>query len=152
MIEEHELHLIIPGITKVICPQKHHNYAAGWNTLMDDMINKPLIVQKIINNLICLNHPHGNQFNFNIKILNLYNDSIFSKITFRNVNLLCEPYLDMSFFNYNCNIVDYNIIKKIFKNKKSIEISEHSLETLYKHCPRVLGVLLSNNKLQLQDA
>jgi hypothetical protein len=117
---------------------------------MDTMLNIPLVVQQIGHESVMLSKENGSTYEFSIKILDIYVESL-SEIIFKDIKLSCVSQIDVSFFERNCLTNDYIIVRKLFKNKKNVDISEHFLEHLDTHCPRVLGVLLSNNKLKIQD-
>jgi hypothetical protein len=150
MITYEELNRIEVGVTKVICNNKHDNFNYGWSPAMDTMLNIPLVVQQIGHESIMLSKENGSLYEFSIKILNIYIESLL-EIIFKDIKLSCVSQIDVSFFERNCLTNDYIIVRKLFKNKKNVDISEHFLEHLNTHCPRVLGVLLSNNKLKIQD-
>ena len=149
MIEQDIFVTLKPGVSVVICKARHNNYDFGWADDMDDMLNKPYIVYDLKNEAVVLQHEDGRCFKFHRKILDLYEDASLT-LNFRDVKLLGVKQLTNSFLEQNCLTEDYAVMKKILKAKKTVLLSEALLETIDKQCPRVLGVLLSNNKLTKQ--
>ena len=147
MIEQDEFVKIKPGVTKVICRERHNNYDYGWANEMDVLLNVPTIVSEIRNDAVVLRDENGRAFSFHRKIVDLYEDPCI-EFTFKNTKMSGVKQLSSSFFESNCLGEDYAAIKKILKTKKTVLISETFLDTIDKQCPRVLGVLISNNKLK----
>lgn len=149
MIDQEEFLKIKPGVTQVICRERHSNYDYGWADEMDDMLNKPLIVLELRNDSVVLCGESGRKFSFHRKIIDLYEEPCV-ELTFKNTKMSGVKQISSSFFENNCLSEDFAAIKKILKTKKTVIISDALLENIDKQCPRVLGVLISNNKLKKQ--
>lgn len=149
MIEQEEFSKIKPGITRVICKERHDNYDYGWAEEMNELINIPLVVLDLRNDAVVLCGESGRNFSFHRKIVDLYEEP-HVEITFKNTKMSGVKQLNSSFFESNCLAEDFAAVKKILKTKKTVIISEAFLDNIEKQCPRVLGVLISNNKLKKQ--
>lgn len=149
MIEQDEFVKIKPGITIVICRERHNNYDYGWANEMDALLNVPTVVSKLRKDAVILQDEDGRAFTFHRRIIDLYED-ICIELTFKNTKMSGVKQLSSTFFENNCLGEDYAEIKKIIKTKKTILISETFLDIIDEKCPRVLGVMISNNKLKKQ--
>ena len=149
MIETDTLATLKPGVSIVICRERHNNYDYGWADEMDDMVNRPYTIYELKHEAIVLQHENGKYFTFHRKILDLYEEPCVT-FKFKDIHLSGVKQLTSTFLEQNCLSEDFAAMKKILKTKKTILVSETLLETIDKQCPRVLGVLISNNKLTKQ--
>ena len=144
-----ELTKVIPGVTSVVCfAEDGENPKYGWSDDMDDMIGKPFLVHEILPDGVILKHFSNRRYQFHYSILDIVKNEKYFKTTVENIPVSCINKLELSFFENNCNYEDYTGMKKILKTKRVLEFDKDTLADIQQQYPRVIGVMLSNNKLK----
>ncbi|MBV5347496.1 hypothetical protein JZU46_04685 [bacterium] len=137
---------IIPGKTKVICYIRDKNMPGGWNSSMDNMVGKPYIVEHVNGEHVHLRYNEEHSFSFYYLNLELFNSASFILLDWQGRKLKClrKIYSDSL---RGCSLAeDFIAMKESVQTvNKCFESTPENLDIIQQKCPRIIGVLLSNN-------
>jgi len=135
-------------ITLVICKKRHPDMSGGWSAEMDTMVGKPLVIQTRNDEFAGIRSPAGNLYSFHYKVLDFYKEALITKLKWQKDIIECVDALSIDQIKYMSMDEDFTIFYKICRDVNAtdyIKITETLLNKLQLQCPRIIGVLLSNN-------
>ena len=134
------------GVSKVICFKRYDDMPGGWNDDMDHFIGKPAVVYDLSNECVILRLPTGTRFSFHYEYIEEYMQPKNLHIFWRDREFLATNTIDLNFLSMVTLKEDVNVLCKLF-NKTNVELNINVLNKINEKCPRIIGVLLSNNIL-----
>ena len=134
------------GNSKVICLKRTEEMPGGWNDEMDYFVGKPTVVYDLSKEFVILKHPGGTRYSFHYEYIEEYIQQKNLHLTWKGKNFVAVNSFDLNVLNFIALKEDVNVLCNVF-NKINVEINTHVLNTIDKKCPRIIGVLLSNNFL-----
>lgn len=140
---------IVPGQTKVICHTRSTDMPGGWNPHMDEMVGKVYIVHQTGDKRVWLQYSDDYIYSFDHRYVELYREA-FIPIVWRQHKFMCVSEIHLRYLKEKTLSEDLSKLSKIIdaKGKSSITVTPDILENIQNNCPRVIGVLLSNNLIK----
>lgn len=138
------------GESYIICHNRYEDMPGGWSNDMDDLLNTPLLVYDKNKESVYVQHPNGKHFHYHYEYIEVFLQVLSKSILWNNKKLKSVDNIAIHLLDGMSLKEDIIQIHKHIKAKEedTLYLSAELLEKFQKYCPRIIGVLLSNNYLK----
>ncbi len=141
-------HTVEKGVI-VICTKRATGQPEGWDGDMDEMVNVPLQVVRKRDRSVELIHPENyNVYSFNYAAIELFGIKRV-EVKIDNINFISDSTVHIETLVGLSLRKDFDIlISQVTTEKDRINLSSPVLQKIQTHCPRMIGVMLSNKIIE----
>lgn len=138
-----------PDKSFIICYEKSEDMPGGWTDAMDYLVGTPQLVAAKNKESVYVVHPNGSSYSFHFKFVEVFQNKKDIEISWKGRKFRTSEAINLNIIELITLSEDLEAITKNIKiENKEIPMSSNILDSIQKHCPRLIGVLLSNDYLR----
>ncbi len=149
MTFEDYLNKVVVNKTFVVCPIRVPEMEEGWSHEMDLIVGLPLLVERKNSKRVTIRTNKDQVFQFGYKYIEFYKEGK-EEVYIKETKLLVDKNVSMYTLETKTLHSDLAILYNLLGDNISdnnFQVTTELLKNIQKKCPRIIGVMMSNNIL-----